>query len=54
MEDFQRRTAGKLKVKVKRNKAQTLKEFITEKKVRMLTENSKYEAEYAMRHSATE
>lgn len=45
IEDFHRKTVGKLRVKVKRNKAQTLKEFIIDKKVKMLTENSKFETE---------
>lgn len=42
---FQRRSQGRLNVKVKKNKAQTLQEFMTDKKVRMLTENNKYSAE---------
>jgi len=45
IELFQRRSQGRLNVKVKKNKAQTLKEFITDKKVRMLTDNNKYSAE---------
>jgi hypothetical protein len=44
-ESFERRSQGRFNVKVKKNKAQTLKEFITDKKVRMLTETNKYSAE---------
>jgi hypothetical protein len=45
LEEFERRTVGKMKIRVKKNRAQTLQEFVTEKKVRMLTDHSKYSSE---------
>ena len=42
-EDFAKKAMGKIKVHVKKNRAQTLKEFINQKKVKMLTEDSKEE-----------
>lgn len=41
LDDFQKRTMGKVKVQVKRNRAKTLKDFMDEKKMKMLTEESK-------------
>ncbi len=40
-EEFQKRSCGRIKVQVKKNRARTLKEFIDDKKLKMLTEESK-------------